>query len=136
MQCRWQTIADRLKRYIDKHDWHRFRFGSIATFEASISASFSKFKMRTSTSLATAFVLTASLTQAFIVNGWLGQECNGEPLFTRTLGVQDGCVTTGAGQAESVTVTVQDTDKPGDRELILPSGSCLSTYILLTLLVP
>ncbi|KAK3614193.1 hypothetical protein LTR56_027409, partial [Elasticomyces elasticus] len=58
--------------------------------------------------------LFISPVTSFIVNGWLGEQCNGAPEGSRTLGVQDGCVTDGAGVAESVTIELQSTDQEGD----------------------
>ncbi|CAD0053617.1 unnamed protein product, partial [Aureobasidium pullulans] len=61
-------------------------------------------------------LLLSTKVSAFTLEGWLGQRCSGEEVFSRTLGLQDGCVTTGMGQAESVTIQTQDTDQPNDHD--------------------
>lgn len=61
-------------------------------------------------------LLCSRMVSGFATTGYLGQRCSGAEEFSRTLGVQDGCVTTGAGQAESIIVSTQATDQDGDCE--------------------
>ncbi|THY84796.1 hypothetical protein D6C95_08060 [Aureobasidium pullulans] len=79
-------------------------------------------------------LLLSTKVSAFTLEGWLGQRCSGEEVFSRNLGLQDGCVTTGMGQAESVTIQTQDTDQPNDRLVVAfyRTDDCSVTELITT----